>query len=47
MDSDPTRYGVIGFDQQNSPATLTEKPEDPESNYAVTGLYFLMKRHHK
>ena len=39
--SDPTRYGVIGFDQQNSPATLTEKPEDPESNYAVTGLYFL------
>lgn len=39
--SDPTRYGVIGFDQQNSPSTLTEKPEDPESNYAVTGLYFL------
>lgn len=38
---DPERYGVIGFNDDGSVRDITEKPEDPASNYAVTGLYFL------
>ena len=39
--SDPDRYGVISFDDQNRPLTIEEKPKKPGSNYAVTGIYFL------
>ena len=39
--SDPERYGVVGFDDQGRVNALVEKPENPPSNYAVTGLYFL------
>ena len=37
---DPERYGVIRFAEDGSVADILEKPEDPPSNYAVTGLYF-------
>lgn len=37
---DPARYGVIAFDAQNRATSLEEKPVNPKSNYAVTGLYF-------
>jgi glucose-1-phosphate thymidylyltransferase len=37
---DPERYGVVSFDQQGKATTLEEKPIEPKSNYAVTGLYF-------
>lgn len=37
---DPQRYGVVGFDDNNSVTSLEEKPEYPKSNFAVTGLYF-------
>ncbi|CAM3723039.1 glucose-1-phosphate thymidylyltransferase RfbA [Litorimonas haliclonae] len=33
-------YGVVGFDSNNNVISLEEKPEHPDSNYAVTGLYF-------
>ena len=39
--SDPERYGVVGFDGDGYVVSITEKPENPASNYAVTGLYFL------
>ena len=39
--SDPERYGVLGFDQNGTVKTIIEKPGLPQSNYAVTGLYFL------
>ncbi len=39
--SDPTRYGVVGYDAQGRVTEIIEKPENPPSNYAVTGLYFL------
>ena len=38
--SDPERYGVVEFDQQNRVISIEEKPEQPKSNYAVPGLYF-------
>ena len=38
---DPERYGVIGFAKDGSAVSITEKPEKPASNFAVTGLYFL------
>ena len=38
--SDPERYGVVEFDQSGKAKSLEEKPEQPKSNYAVTGLYF-------
>jgi glucose-1-phosphate thymidylyltransferase len=38
--SDPQRYGVVGFDAAGMASSLEEKPEQPSSNYAVTGLYF-------
>mgnify|MGYP006285081011 CR=1 FL=1 len=37
---DPQRYGVVGFDDQNTVTSIEEKPSNPKSNYAVTGLYF-------
>ena len=37
---DPERYGVAEFDIQGKVLSLEEKPEQPKSNYAVTGLYF-------
>lgn len=37
---DPERYGVVSFDQQGVATSLEEKPKQPKSNYAVTGLYF-------
>ena len=38
--SDPKRYGVVEFDSDGNALSLAEKPENPRSNYAVTGLYF-------
>jgi len=40
---DPERYGVAEFDKQNKVLSLEEKPKNPKSNYAVTGLYFYDK----
>ena len=37
---DPERYGVVEFDESEQALTLEEKPAQPRSNYAVTGLYF-------
>lgn len=37
---DPQRYGVAEFDENGLVKSLEEKPENPKSNYAVTGLYF-------
>ncbi|MDP1766283.1 MAG: glucose-1-phosphate thymidylyltransferase RfbA [Methylotenera sp.] len=37
---DPERYGVVDFDKQGRATSLEEKPANPKSNYAVTGLYF-------
>lgn len=37
---DPERYGVVDFDDAGHAIDLEEKPENPKSNYAVTGLYF-------
>jgi glucose-1-phosphate thymidylyltransferase len=37
---DPQRYGVVEFDSQGRAVSLEEKPENPKSRYAVTGLYF-------
>lgn len=38
--TDPQRYGVVSFDQQGRAVQLEEKPANPPSRYAVTGLYF-------
>ena len=38
--SDPERYGVVAFDNQMRAISIEEKPKQPQSNYAVTGLYF-------
>lgn len=37
---DPRRYGVVEFNENQQAISLEEKPENPRSNYAVTGLYF-------
>ena len=39
--SDPQRYGVVGFDKNGNLKSIEEKPKSPDSNYALTGLYFL------
>ena len=39
--SDPERYGVVGMDSDGTVTQIIEKPSNPLSNYAVTGLYFL------
>ncbi len=42
--SDPERFGVVEFNEQTGePLNIVEKPKDPKSNYAVTGLYFYPK----
>jgi glucose-1-phosphate thymidylyltransferase len=38
--TDPGRYGVVAFDSQRRAISIDEKPSDPKSNWAVTGLYF-------
>ncbi len=40
MVKDPERYGVIELDRAGRPTAIVEKPPQPKSNYAVTGLYF-------
>ena len=38
--NDPERYGVAEFDEEGNVISIEEKPQNPDSNYAVVGLYF-------
>jgi glucose-1-phosphate thymidylyltransferase len=42
--NDPERYGVVEFDASGRPVQIVEKPANPKSNYAITGLYFYDNR---
>jgi glucose-1-phosphate thymidylyltransferase len=42
--TDPERYGVVTFDEHQKAIHIEEKPKNPKSNYAVTGLYFYDKQ---
>ena len=39
--SDPSRYGIVEFDKAKKVVSIEEKPIEPKSDYAITGLYFL------
>jgi len=41
---DPERYGVVEFDEDNNVLSIKEKPSNPKSNYAITGLYIFDKK---
>ena len=40
---DPERFGIVEFDKQGNVKSVEEKPSEPKSNYAITGLYFYDK----
>ncbi len=41
---DPERFGIVDFDEKGQVLSVEEKPENPKSNYAITGLYFYDNR---
>lgn len=42
--NDPERFGIVEFDENGKVMSLEEKPQNPKSNYCITGLYFYDKR---
>ena len=38
--NDPERFGIVEFDNEGKVVSVEEKPKNPKSNYAITGLYF-------